>query len=150
MSFLVILRAFVAQIEYSHPSKVPIENTRPTCGFVFPNLRLGGVKMHVALRPMVVCDIRFCHSWPEKSQDACRTSTDSVEVDVRYPTLSLLARKITRCVSHIDRFDSFRSVGRCAIFGFVFLGHEKLQDAYRTSRPIPNGWSMCDINATPC
>jgi len=27
------------------------------------------------------------------------------DVDVRYPSLSLLARKITRCVSHIDRFE---------------------------------------------
>ena len=41
-----------------------------------------------------MCDIRLCISWPEKSQDAYRTSG----------TLS--------------------SVGRCAIFGFVFLGQK--------------------------
>jgi len=37
---------------------------------------------------------------------------------------------------HIAHLDRFRSVGRCAIFGFAFLGQTKSQDAYRTSRPI--------------
>ena len=55
-----------------------------------------------------------------------------------------LARKIKnlRFISHIST-DSVRS--RCAIFGFVFIGQKKSQDAYRTSRPIRFGWSMCDI-----
>ena len=43
-----------------------------------------------------------------------------------------LARNITRCSSHI----SPDSVGRCARFGFVFLGHTKSQDSYRTSRSV--------------
>jgi len=92
-------------------------------------------------------------------------SPDSVRlVDVRYSALCFLTRKITRCTSHISlQFvfkgvvpgrvngrrtrqctDIFHSVGRCAIFGFVFLG-KKHHSSYRTSRPILFGWSMCDI-----
>jgi len=46
---------------------------------------------------------------------------------------------------HISHLARFRPVGRCAIVGFVLLGHKKSHDVYRTSRPIPFGWSMCDI-----
>jgi hypothetical protein len=44
---------------------------------------------------------------------------------------------------HIAHLGRGRSVGRCAICGFVLSG--KSQDAYRTSRPRLFGWSMCDM-----
>jgi len=77
---------------------------------------------------------------------------------------------------HLARF---RAVGRCAIFGFVLLGQKKSlrcishispdsvrlvdvrysvlyclarknhKDAYRTSRPIPFGWSMSAVGNSP-
>jgi hypothetical protein len=47
---------------------------------------------------------RLCIFWPEKSQDACRASTDSMFV----------------CDMNAD-------------IGFVFFGHETSQDACRTS-----------------
>jgi hypothetical protein len=140
---------------------------------------------------------------PLKCVVPARAPTDSARlVDVRYSALYFLAGKNHKM--HIAHLDRFRSVGRCAIFGFVFLGRknhkmhiayldrfrsvgrdvrcqcqfvlkgvpgrvkgrtrpcwpEKSQDAYRTSRrpnrvltpsqsrtsrPIPFGWSMCDI-----
>ena len=54
-----------------------------------------------------MCDIRFCISWPEKSQDAYRTSRSIPFrlVDVRYSGLYFLARKITRCnIAHLVPF----------------------------------------------
>jgi len=53
-------------------------------------------------------------------------------------------------IVHFDIQTAFRA--RVSIFksgisgsGFVSLGQKKSQDAYRTSHPIPFGWSMCDI-----
>ena len=60
----------------------------------------------------------------------------------------LLARKITnmhhRTSSHrrpIDRVDT----SRCAISVFVFSWPENHNKTHIAHRPIPNGWSMCDV-----
>ena len=125
----------------------------------------------------LMCDIHFCISWPEKSQDAYRASRSipfrlvdvrypllyflarritrcniahSVQlVDVRYPLLYFLARKITRCISNISIHSV--SVGRCAIFGFVFpamwettFPRNTQAGFVRTLRPYPILNSMLD------
>ncbi len=90
-----------------------------------------------------MCDIRLCISWPEKSQDAYRTARPIRLVDVRYWVLHFLARKITRCVSHISRPIPF-GWSMCDI-GFCIYWPEKSQDANRTALPIRFGWSMCEF-----
>jgi len=73
----------------------------------------------------------------------CSILFDSVRlVDVRYLVLFFLARKITRCISHISP-DAVRLVDvRYLVW---YISARKSQDAYRTSRPMLFGWSMCDI-----
>ncbi len=67
-----------------------------------------------------MCDIRLCISWPEKAQDAYRTSRP-----IRFGWSMC---DIRLCISW----------------------PEKAQDADRTSRPIRFGWSMIDIRIRPC
>ena len=66
------------------------------------------------------------------------------EGDVRYPPCISLGQKITRCASHIDRFDSMAMCDIC----FVFLGQKnhKMRVAHR---PIP-GQSGLAISRKRC
>jgi len=93
-----------------------------------------------------MCDIRVCISWPEISQDAYRTSRPIPfgwsMCDIRF------------CISwpenhniHIAHLALFRSVGRCVIFGFVFLGQKnhKMHIAHLASAASEN----CAISHPP-
>ena len=120
-----------------------------------------------------MCDIRFCISWPTKSQGAYRTSRQIRLVDVRYSVLYFLAIKITiLCIPNEDfgkrnsrsgvflsndfarvriqiQYSHPRKVHRKEtpdlLFRFPKSSFGMHKYAYRTSRPIRFGWSMCDI-----
>jgi len=94
-----------------------------------------------------MCDIRSCISWPEKSQDAYRTSLQMPfgwsMCDIRF------------CISWPEKSQDAYRTPRPILFGwamcdirFCISWPEKVQDVYRTSRSMPFGWSMCDIR--PC
>jgi len=87
MRFRSTFQRLVAQTEYTHALEKCFENAFGDVGSVFQNLRLGGVKssfgwgkilkMHIAHLDRFgwsMCKIRVCISWPDKSQDAYRTS----------------------------------------------------------------------------
>ena len=92
-----------------------------------------------------MCEIRFCISWPEKSQDAYRTSRPipfgwsmcEIRFCISWP------EKITRCISHIST-DSVRLVdvrySHQAVLKGVVLGRVK----GRRTRPLIHYFSSAD------
>ncbi len=118
-SFRVTLLWFVAQIEYSHPRKVPRKDT-PDLRFRVPKSSFGEQKIafFVTIGQTItrISQIDRFDSW-----SVCDIGS-----------LLLLARKITRRISHIDRFDSW-SV--CDIVFFVTLG-QKNHKTHIAHRPL--------------
>jgi len=78
-----------------------------------------------------MCDMFTCHSWPENHKMRIAPRPIRFLVGVRYFTLSLLAIKVTRCASHIDRFDSW-SVCDIFILSIFMLPKRRFWKAERT------------------
>jgi hypothetical protein len=87
-------------------SHISIHSVRLVAISTFVFLGQKNHKMHIAhldrFRSVGRCAIsHFCISWPDKLQDAYRTFRSIPFGWLRYPLLYFLARKITRCISHI-------------------------------------------------
>ena len=142
VSLRVILRAFVAQIEYSHHRKVPRKDT-PDLQFRFQNLRLVvSINQACATPP---------HSYVGQSPPIGATISSSALTSTRLMRLPKWSPQWGEIVQQMGR-SGIRLVYPVFPFGwsmcaipFCISWRGKSQDAYRTSRPIRFDWSTCDI-----